>query len=194
MGRNMKKIISIVFTVLILITGCNYDPNSLMYGETRHMGIIEGKYSAEYKGLVYEFIFAEEPIKDKEIKMTLNIYIESSYPSKEIPDATFTGSCCLVSKVYEENYINKDKFNSYNVYEIIINEQDSTNFKIDMFNGRVMVKICDRGISDADKYDYNKYIRPSIESTLCFRPLDNWNEAEKRPDYPRLWHYQGNLQ
>lgn len=63
----MKKIILTVFAILTLITGCNYDPNALMYGETRHIGIIEGRYTARCKGLVYEFVFAEEPEKNKEV-------------------------------------------------------------------------------------------------------------------------------
>ena len=49
-----------MFAILTLITGCNYDPNALMYGETRHIGIIEGRYTAWCKGLVYEFVFADD--------------------------------------------------------------------------------------------------------------------------------------
>ena len=56
----MKKIILTVFAILTLITGCNYDPNALMYGETRHIGIIEGRYTARCKGQVYEFVFADD--------------------------------------------------------------------------------------------------------------------------------------
>lgn len=190
----MKKIILTAFAVLTLLTGCNYDPNALMYGETRHIGIIEGRYTARCKGLVYEFVFAEEPEKNKEVQMTLNVYNEPQFSSTEAPDATFRGSCILVSKIYEENYITKEKFDSCNVYEIMLDKQNSSNFTTSMFTGRVMVQILDRAISDADEYDFAGNIRPSVGSTLLFQPLDDWNEKEHRPDYPRLWLYQGDLQ
>lgn len=78
-GRSMKKIILTAFAVLTLLTGCNYDPYALMYGETRHIGIIEGRYTARCKGLIYEFVFAEEPEKNKEVQMTLNVYNEPQF-------------------------------------------------------------------------------------------------------------------
>lgn len=82
---------------------------------------------------------------------------------------------------------------SYNVYEIIFPETDTNNYKTSMFNGRFYGKIIDKKISDAEKYDYNENIRPSVGSTLLFQPLDDWNEKEQRPDYPRHWRYQGDL-
>lgn len=190
----MKKIILTMFAVLTLLTGCNYDPNALMYGETRHIGIIKGRYTAWCKGLVYEFVFAEEPEKNKEVQMTLNVYNEPQFSSTEAPDATFRGSCILVSKIHDENYITKEKFDSYNVYDIMLDKQNSSNFKTSMLNGRVMVQILDRAISDASEYDFAGNIRPSVGSTLLFQPLDDWNEKEQRPDYPTRWRYQGDLQ
>lgn len=164
----MKKIILTMFAVLTLLTGCNYDPNALMYGETRHIGIIEGRYTAWCKGMVYEFVFSQEPEKNKEVRMTLNIYNEPQFSSTEAPDAVFRGSCILVSKIHEENYITKEKFDSYNVYEIMLDKQNSSNFKTSMFTGRVMVQILDRAISDASEYDFAGNIRPSVGVPFSF--------------------------
>ena len=76
----------------------------------------------------------------------------------------------------------------------MLDKQNSSNFTTSMFNGRVMVQIRDRAISDAGEYDFSRNIRPSVGSTLLFQPLDDWNEKEQRPDYPILWRYQGDLQ
>ena len=75
----------------------------------------------------------------------------------------------------------------------MLDKQNSSNFTTSMFNGRVMVQILDRAISDAGEYDFSRNIRPSVGSTLLFQPLDDWNEKEQRPDYPRHWRYQGDL-
>lgn len=75
----------------------------------------------------------------------------------------------------------------------MLDKQNSSNFTTSMFNGRVMVQIRDRAISDAGEYDFSRNIRPSVGSTLLFQPLDDWNEKEQRPDYPRHWRYQGDL-
>lgn len=116
------------------------------------------------------------------LQMTLNVYNEPQFSSTEAPDATFRGSCILVSKIHEENYITKEKFDSYNVYEIMLDKQNSSNFTTSMFNGRVMVQIRDRAISDAVEYDFSRNIRPSVgRSTLLFQPLDDWNEKRTTP-------------
>ena len=115
------------------------------------------------------------------LQMTLNVYNEPQFSSTEAPDAVFRGSCILVSKIHEENYITKEKFDSYNVYEIMLDKQNSSNFTTSMFNGRVMVQIRDRAISDAGEYDFSRNIRPSVGSTLLFQPLDDWNEKRTTP-------------
>ena len=108
----MKKIILTAFAVLTLITGCNYDPNALMYGETRHIGIIEGCYVSKYNDvLVYELSFSETPVPEKEVGTTLRIYNMNTFNMHgEEPAVTVEGTCRLIDTLYADNYFLKDYF------------------------------------------------------------------------------------
>lgn len=179
----MRKLIPLAFLIFIL-TGCLLYPLSLMYGERRHSGLIEGSYEYTASGgrTLYSLTIIGDHEEHDGADAVLRIYTKQigEYHLEETVYGNYSHSHIVNGR---EN--SHGKFESFHVDELVFEKSSALNF-----NGRVSVHLRNGyGIKDGE-YGYGEYLYPRLGTSLYLKPVDDWDNNETRPGYPTgPWYY-----
>ena len=179
----MRKLIPLAFLILIL-TGCILYPLSLMYGERRHSGLIEGSYEYTASGgrTLYSLTIIGDHEEHDGADAVLRIYTKQigEYHLEETVYGNYSHSHIVNGK---EN--SQGKFESFHVDELVFEKSSALNF-----NGRLIVHLRNGYEIIDEEYVYGEYLYPRLGTSLYLKPVDDWDNNETRPGYPTgPWYY-----
>ena len=182
----MKKLLLIV-SCIMMITACTYNPDSLLYGETRHGELKSGRYIAQIGNLLYELKI--QGSHEHEANVILTIYKEDPITEEKSPFVELNGKYRHEDRVKSAGYWGGYDFNSYHIDELLFEdgERVEPGYEAEDFNGLIRVEIVRNPDIDDEDYINSAKWDVKVGTILHLVPVDYYPYDEVIRDLPLVW-------